>query len=120
MKKIEWFALILIVLWVVALTVPKWLGLFVIPERVDIQELGHVKPFTSIMAWSQFLVTRIVQIGVAIWLFITARRGNETPWVWALLGLTYGVFGALLFFVLRIHDRQQGEEPANQLLHRTQ
>jgi len=113
MKKIEWFALVLIVLWIVAFTVPKWLGLFVIPQRVALEELGHLKPFANVMVWSQFLVTRIVQIGVAVWLFITAKRGQETPWVWALLGLTYGVFGALLFFVLRIYNRLEENEIAN-------
>jgi len=113
MKKIEWFALTLIVLWVVALTVPKWLYLFVLPTRLGVQELNQVSPFTTIIIWSQFLITRIVNIGVAVWLFLTTRRNKETPWVWALFGLTYGIFAALLLFVLRTHNQLQHMAVAN-------
>ena len=105
MKRIEWFALVLVVLWFVAFLVPKYIGIFVVPRQIEMQELGHLKLFTMLIAYSQYGITRLVQIGVAVWLFLSARRGNETPWVWALLGLTYGVFGALLFFVLRIYER---------------
>jgi len=65
---------------------------------------------------SQYAIGRVVQVGVAVWLFLTARRGKETPWVWALLGLTYGVFAALLFFVLRMYNRLEGNDSANQAL----
>jgi hypothetical protein len=35
--------------------------------------------------------------------YLTAKRGDETPWVWALLGIVYGSFAAILFFTLRIY-----------------
>ena len=113
MKKIEWAALVLVVLWFVAFLVPKYIALFVALKYGAIQELSQVKPFTMLIAYSQYGVTILVQVAVAVWLFLSARRGKETPWVWALLGLTYGVFAALLFFVLRIHERLDARKDAS-------
>ena len=105
MKKIEWFSLVLIILWCFAFIVPKYIGLWVTPKYVAMKELGQLEPFTMLIAYSHYGITCLVQIAVAVWLFLTAKREKETPWVWALLGLTYGVLGAILFFGYRIYQR---------------
>ena len=108
-RRIEWFALVLIVLWFIALLVPKYLRLFVMPANATVEELGNFKPFMMLIVWSQFLIEKIVDIGIAVGLFIVARRGKETPWVWALLGLLYGLVAPLLFYVVRIYDRLESQ-----------
>lgn len=105
MKKIEWFSLVLIFLWCFAFIVPKYIGLWVAPKYVAMKELGQLQPFTTLIAYSQYGITCLVQIATAVWLFLAAKREKETPWVWALLGLTYGVLAAILFFGYRIHQR---------------
>ena len=105
MKKIDSVALILVLLWLVAATVPLWLGLYAFPNILSSRQLGVIHPLTRYCALAQAIPTYLVQIGVALWLFVSARRGNETPWVWALFGLTYGVLAAILFFVLRVHQQ---------------
>jgi len=105
MKKIEWASLVLIVLWCFAFIVPKYIGWFVAPKYVAMKELGQMQTFTMLIAYSQYGVTCLVQIATAVWLYLAAKREKETPWVWALLGLTYGVLGGILFFGYRIHLR---------------
>jgi len=113
MKKIEWFSLVLIILWCFAFIVPRYIGLFVAPKYLEMNELEHMRNFTMLIAYSQYGVTCLVQIATAVWLFLAAKREKETPWVWALLGLTYGVLGAILFFGYRIHQRLNENRTSN-------
>ena len=113
MKTIERYALALLVLWVISIPASTYLGLHIIPKYVGIQELPHFSLLTRSIAWASFLIGELVNIAIAVWLFVTAKKGKETPWVWALLGLTGGVLSALLFFVLRIYERM--ESTANPL-----
>jgi len=53
MKKIERAALVLVVLWVVAFFVPKYLALFAIPQHVPLDDLRLLKPITWVSAGGQ-------------------------------------------------------------------
>ncbi|MCK4820910.1 hypothetical protein KA005_34415, partial [bacterium] len=59
------------------------------------------------LSWSQKgmlaarnIVSVLVQVGVAVWLFIQAKRDRATSWVWGLFGLTFGISAAILYFLL--------------------
>jgi hypothetical protein len=43
-------------------------------------------------------------LAVGIWLFVQARKSEDTPWIWLLFGLVYGLIAAVLFFLLRVND----------------
>ena len=53
-----------------------------------------------------------VNIGVAIWLFISAGKDGRARWVWALFGMTGGLTAAVLYVLVDLADtlkKQQKE-----------
>jgi len=46
----------------------------------------------------------IVQTGIAVWLFIIARKDGMTPWVWALFGLTFGLAAPILYYCMKFYE----------------
>ena len=110
MKKIDKLAMTLIVLWIISIPASQYLAGFIIPTYVDNQELRHFHVLTRCLAYAQFLIDKLVDIAIAIWLYTTAKKNFETPWLWALLGLVGGVFAALLYYVKQIYDRPESKE----------
>jgi hypothetical protein len=101
MKKIEMLAIIAIILYIIA-------ELF--------QTVGHwfIMPLLAYFNWSfqsvallsvpLMIVIMLVNIAIAIWIFIVAKRYQNIPWVWALFGLTGGLLAPLLFYAMRIYE----------------
>jgi uncharacterized BrkB/YihY/UPF0761 family membrane protein len=113
MKNIEKLALLIIVLWVISLPLSSYVGLYLIPEHVSQAELPHLKHLTYIFSWVSIVIGKMVDIGIAIWLFSTARKDNASAWLWALLGLTSGVLAAVLYYLVRILRAIPGEAKTN-------
>ena len=104
MRKIEHFAIILIVLWVLSMPASWYFGVYIVPRYVHPDQLPYISYLTRFMAYGSFLIGKVVDIGIAIWLFKIARQGKERPGIWALLGLFGGVFAVLLLYVLRSYE----------------
>jgi hypothetical protein len=57
--------------------------------------------------WSHVLdiaVSQSARLLVAAWLFVTARRNGNSPWVWSATGLAFSLLGAVLYFVMRAFE----------------
>jgi len=52
------------------------------------------------------LLVSLVNIGAAIWLGIEASAAKLKSWVWALLGLVFGLWGVGLFYLTQLYVRQ--------------
>jgi len=54
----------------------------------------------------------LVNICIAVWLFVTAR---ENKWAWLVLGFFFGLLAAIFFYLLRIYDllKSKAEVEAN-------
>ncbi|MHC4461316.1 MAG: hypothetical protein ACYS6W_08435 [Planctomycetota bacterium] len=103
MKKLEWLALLLIILCILTHFL-SWFGTALItrlysPEFVSISNL-HLKLITS----ARSLLLMIVNLVIGIWLFIQASRSKNTPWIWLLFGMVYGLIAAVLFYLQRIFE----------------
>ena len=103
MKKLEWLALLLIILLILTHFL-SWFGSSLIarlygPEYAGIQ-YAHLKLITS----ARSLLSIIVNLVIGIWLFIQARQSKSTPWIWLLFGMVYGLIAAVLFYLLRIFE----------------
>jgi hypothetical protein len=47
----------------------------------------------------------LIQIAVAVWLFLEAGRKGRSCWVWSLLGLCFSLMAAVLYYVVPIEKK---------------
>ena len=59
--------------------------------------------------WWQLIGTMgaslVLRVAVGVWLYSTARRDGNSPIVWFAMGTVFSLLAAILYFVLRILDR---------------
>ena len=48
----------------------------------------------------------LVNVGAAIWLLVEARSAALKSWVWALLGLFFGLLGVAVFYLVQLFARR--------------
>lgn len=102
-KRIEQLAIVLLILWVVSL-IPNPLTTIVAARMYGHAEFMQFQFLQSALASAQVLLAGAVHIGVGIWLFLEARRGQKTPWVWLLFGLVFGLVAVVLFLLLQLRE----------------
>ena len=69
-------------------------------------EYGQMLLFNKCVA-SIFLGFRfLVNICIAVWLFVTAR---ENKWAWLVLGFFFGILSAIFFYLFRIYELLQSK-----------
>ena len=60
-------------------------------------------------SWSVSLaiaaIMLILRIAIALWLYIRADRETKYPWVWCLLGLTFGLVAVGVYFLIDIYKK---------------
>ena len=103
MKKIEILAIIVIVLTVVSVVGQHCLGEFS-QYLEDKHGLSYAK-ISMYRVYARSLPQLLVQIGIAVWMYLVSRRANNTPLVWALFGLVYGLLAPILFYAVRIYEK---------------
>lgn len=56
------------------------------------------------------LLSFLVNIGAAIWLYIEGKAVALRAWVWSLLGLFFGLMGVILFYVIQVFAAKRANE----------
>ena len=102
-KRIEQLAIIVLILWVVSL-IPNPLMTIVAARMYGHAEYMQFQFMQSALAAGQILLAGAVHIGVGIWLFLEARRGEKAKWVWLLFGVVFGLVAVVLFILLQIRE----------------
>ena len=109
-RNVEKVAIVLVVLYVVShfsiLFMPVMARLFGAEEHARMGAQMHF------LMSARSIITGLVGVGVAIWLYMLAIRANMRAWIWLLFGLCFGVVAAVLFFVVRIYECVKGNEGA--------
>ncbi|MCK4958975.1 MAG: hypothetical protein KAT00_06235 [Planctomycetes bacterium] len=107
-RNIEKAAIVLVVLHVVShfsiLFTPVMARLF------GAEEYARMALHMHFLMNVRSIIAKLVSIGVAIWLYILAKRANMRTWIWLLFGLSFGVVAAILFFAVRIYECVKGNE----------
>ncbi|SRR5258706_16322684 len=52
----------------------------------------------------RYFISSLVNVGAATWIFLEARAAALRSWVWALLGLFFGLVGVAVYFVAQIYS----------------
>jgi len=100
MKHIEKFLIVIMILTIISIA-GTYFSSISFPRLYSAAEYGMMTLFTKGIA-SIFLVFKfLVNICIAIWLFITAR---EYKWSWLVLGFFFGLIAAIFFYLLRIYE----------------
>lgn len=47
-----------------------------------------------------FLIRGLLNVGAAVWIYLEAQLAKRTAWVWALLGIFFGLTGLLLYYLV--------------------
>jgi len=111
MKHIEKFLIVIMILTIISISGTYFSNILLV-KLYGPSEYGQMVLFNKVVA-SIFLVFKfLVNICIAIWLFITAR---EYKWAWLVLGIFFGLLAAIFFYLLRIYDllRANSEVEAN-------
>lgn len=77
-----------------------------------LERYGAEIPYEVGKVWDgvRLVLFRLSSAGVAIWLFVEARRDDANRWVWALAGLIFGLIALILYYVISIALRHKHEE----------
>ena len=106
MKKIEKIAIILIVLWVLTLASNPVITI-IMGRLYSPQEFVNITFMQKGLLAARTILGLLVQIGIAVWLFMQAKRDKAARWVWALFGLTFGISAAILYFLLQLIEEMK-------------
>ena len=69
-------------------------GLFGMTLGQTLSFITMVKPIIGLMT----------KIAIAIWLFFVARTAGASRWLWALFGVTFGLWAIGLFYLVRLYE----------------
>ena len=99
MKKLEKFAIVLIVLWILqaiaAGATPFWIRHMLEAKNVT-AGMGQLKILTGFFA---LIIGLGTSVACGIWLFLEAKRESRPRWLWCLAGLNLKINAVILFFV---------------------
>jgi len=100
-EKFEKFALVLI--GAVILSVIGSFALDLSAARIFGADTGSSLAYEAkLVTHAKLLFSGLVNIAVAVWLFIQARERERSKWTWASLGLFFGLVALVLFVVFDI------------------
>ena len=100
MKHIEKFLIVIMILTIISIG-GTYLSNILLARLYGATEYGQMVLFNKGVA-SIFLVFKfLVNICIAIWLFVAAR---EHKWAWLVLGIFFGLLAAIFFYLLRIYE----------------
>ena len=105
MKRYEKFALLLIVFLIVSRIVP-FVGDIYVARTYGPPDLV---PFQVLKTWESIsiLLVALVHIGAAIWMISEAKIENLNRWIWGLFGLTFGLIGLVIFYLVLLYQQLQ-------------
>jgi len=101
MKKYEIMAVILVVLYVVSIVSSNPFYHFLLSKLYGPGTAGSLTLYQYIIASVQALLRLSVAIAVAVWLGYQAKKDGASAPIWTIVRLSFGVLGAILYFVLR-------------------
>ncbi len=79
-----------------------------------VSPLLQLAPRLGSQPWANFWVWAMLghllgRVAVGVWLYYTARRDGHSPIVWFALGAVFSILAAILYFLLRVLDRDAPE-----------
>ena len=101
MKTIEKVAILLVILFVVRLLFGYGIGVG-LARLLGPAEYGVYKFQLHLASSLQLILSAIVSICVAVWLYRDSKTAGMNPWVWAVFSLAYGLSAAILYFLIRV------------------
>ena len=100
MKKYEVVAIVLSILVIIS-TISTPLYTVVLSRLYGTTMVSSLSIHQHGIVTLQRLVRLLVNIAVAVWLAVQAKRDRCSAPIWCLFGLLFSVVGAILYFVLR-------------------
>jgi len=104
MRNIEKIAIVLIVLWFLALA-PTPLITVIMAQIYGAEQISQMNLGLKTIIMVSSFVGVLVNIGVAVWLYIQAKKDKNSPWVWCLFSLVFGIIAAVLYFLMQLIEQ---------------
>jgi hypothetical protein len=73
---------------------------------------GASIPLDVQLYWKNFsiLVLSLANIGAGLWLYFEARAARVAVWVWSMFGLTFGLEGVIVFYLVQLYGQKRATE----------
>jgi hypothetical protein len=104
MKKIEMLALFGVIIVAISLLGQLYL------DNIWITKILRPEKIYFIRKLSNVLPTILLNSAIAIWMFIESRRNNNSPYIWVLFALWFGLTAPILFYIMQIYTRINNKE----------
>jgi len=98
MKKLEKFTIVLIVLWVLQ-GLSTGLMPFLVGQIINAKDPEVITNLKMLAASISIINGFGISAACGIWLFLEAKREGHLRWLWCLMGLSFKINAAILFFV---------------------
>jgi hypothetical protein len=103
MKQIEKFLMLILILTIIS-TSGTYLSNILLVKLYGAAQYSQMAFFDKVVA-SIFSVFRmLVNICVAIWLFVAAREHKAQAWAWCVFGVFFGLAAAIFFYLVCIYE----------------
>lgn len=110
-KIINRIALVLLIIWVLAL-LPNPITIFIVSKFYRENFEIYIQVHTAVIN----VISYLDKIVTGLWLFFQTKHNKALRWVWILCGLIYGISAVFLYFLIHLRREQklnneiQGEE----------
>lgn len=108
-KKLEKFAIVIIILWLITLLVSPLLFDVVLLSLLDLEVFGSLSARENLINVALMFLRNIVELAIGLWLFFQTRSAK---WIWLMLGIIFGINAAILYYLIQYIDLQKSEKEA--------
>ena len=58
----------------------------------------------SLVSIAIAFIVLLIRFAIGYWMYTRAERESKYPWMWCLLGLTFGIITVGVYFLIDIHE----------------
>ena len=111
-KRLEKFALIAGLIWLASLVLDPII--MAVAMRFGGTDAAAILTAADIMPIAlKNIVGGAVHIAIAVWIHQQAKRDGNSPYLWPLLGLVFGVMAVIVYLLAEIRDELKKDKPEN-------
>ena len=109
MKNLNIAIIILAIIWVIS-TFSNPITEIFIAQKLSFQEFSIYKNSVVYLTYIKSTVEILINILIGCWLYFNAKVNSRPKTIWFLLGLIFGFFSIILFFIIPIYNELKNKK----------
>ena len=111
--KVEKFAIVIIILWLVTLFVSPFLFNIIFLNFLDLETFSALSTMETTINLALLFLRHIVEFAIGVWLFFHAKSMNSAKWLWLMLGFVFGINAVILYYLIQYIDSHKSKKEIN-------